>query len=87
MAGQTSALISTLRLGPAVVLGWSMGGMIAQALAVLHPAQVSRLILAATQPGTGRARSIPAAAAAALASPDPAGALSVLFPPGQALAA
>lgn len=87
MAGQASALISTLGVGPATVLGWSMGGMIAQALAVLHPAQVSRLILAATQPGTGRALPIPAAAAAALASPNPGAALSVLFPPGQAAAA
>ncbi len=87
MADQASALISALRLGRTAVLGWSMGGMIAQALAVLHPAQVSRLILAATQPGTGKALPIPAAAAAAVASPNPAVVLSVLFPPGQAAAA
>ncbi|HEX3492842.1 MAG TPA: alpha/beta hydrolase [Streptosporangiaceae bacterium] len=55
MADQTSALIDTLRLGRADVLGWSMGGMIAQALAVLHPAQVRRLVLCATYPGTGQA--------------------------------
>jgi pimeloyl-ACP methyl ester carboxylesterase len=53
MAGQTSALIDTLHLGRPDVLGWSMGGMIAQALAVLHPAQVRRLVLCATYPGTG----------------------------------
>jgi len=53
MAEQTSALIDTLRLGRPDVLGWSMGGMIAQALAVLHPAQVRRLVLCATFPGTG----------------------------------
>jgi pimeloyl-ACP methyl ester carboxylesterase len=64
-----------------------MGGMIAQALAVLHPAQVSRLILAATQPGTGDARPIPAAAAAAAASANPGAVLSVLFPPDQSAAA
>ncbi len=52
MADQTSALISALHLGPTSVLGWSMGGMIAQALAVLHPSQVSRLVLAATPAGT-----------------------------------
>ena len=40
---QTSALIGTLGLGPPDVLGWSMGSMIAQALAVLHPDQVRRL--------------------------------------------
>ena len=56
MASQTSALIAALRLGRPAVLGWSMGGMIAQALAVSRPAQVSRLILAATAVGTGKAR-------------------------------
>ena len=55
MANQTSALMDTLHLGRADVLGWSMGGMIAQALAVLHPAQVRRLILCATNPGNGQA--------------------------------
>ena len=53
MANQTSALIERLGLGRPDVLGWSMGGMIAQALAVLHPAQVRRLVLCATYPGTG----------------------------------
>ena len=55
MADQTSALITALHLGRPDVLGWSMGGMIAQALAVLHPAQVRRLVLCATYPGTGQA--------------------------------
>jgi pimeloyl-ACP methyl ester carboxylesterase len=86
MANQASALISTLGLGRTAVLGWSMGGMIAQALAVLHPAQVSRLVLAATQAGTGHALPVPAAAGAAAASADPATVLSVLFPPDQAAA-
>jgi len=86
MAGQASALISTLRLGRTAVLGWSMGGMVAQALAVLHPRQVSRLILAATQAGTGKSLPIPPAAQAAAASSNPATVLSVLFPPDQAAA-
>lgn len=59
MASQTSALISALRLHRPAVLGWSMGGMIAQALAVSHPAEVSRLILAATAPGNGTALPLP----------------------------
>ncbi|MGD0559777.1 MAG: alpha/beta hydrolase [Streptosporangiaceae bacterium] len=85
MAEQTSALITALHLGRTAVLGWSMGGMIAQALAVLHPGQVSRLILAATQAGTGTSLPIPPAAQAALA--NLATALSVLFPPDQTAAA
>jgi pimeloyl-ACP methyl ester carboxylesterase len=85
MAEQTSALISALHLRRTAVLGWSMGGMIAQALAVLHPRQVSQLILASTQAGTGQSLPIPAAAQAALANPKTA--LSVLFPADQAAAA
>ena len=68
MADQTSALIDTLGLGRPDVLGWSMGGMIAQALAVLHPAQVGRLVLCATYPGTGAA--VPPSQAALQAGSD-----------------
>lgn len=87
MAKQTSALISALDLGRTSVLGWSMGGMIAQALVVLHPAQVTRLVLAATQPGTGKATAPRPAAAAAASSDDPATVLSVLFPPSASASA
>ncbi|MGH2914230.1 MAG: alpha/beta fold hydrolase [Steroidobacteraceae bacterium] len=55
MANQTSALIATLGLKRPNVLGWSMGSMITQALAVLHPGQVNRLILCAAYPGNGTA--------------------------------
>ena len=79
MASQTSALIAALGLHRPAVLGWSMGGMIAQALAVLHPRQVRRLILAATPAGTGRSLPIPPRPAAILAGPNPAAALSVIF--------
>src|SRR6476659_11164789 len=68
MADQTSALIDTLGLGRPNLLGWSMGGMIAQALAVLHPAQVGRLVLCATFPGTGAA--VPPSQAALQAGSD-----------------
>ena len=54
MADQTSALIDALALGKPDVLGWSMGGMIAQALAIRHPSQVNRLVLCATFPGSGK---------------------------------
>ncbi|HXW81110.1 MAG TPA: alpha/beta hydrolase [Acidimicrobiales bacterium] len=87
MANQVSALITSLGLGRPAVLGWSMGGMIAQALAVLHPSQVGRLVLAATQAGNGDATPPSAAVAAAAGSTNPAAVLSVLFPPGQKSAA
>ena len=86
MASQTSALISALRLHRPAVLGWSMGGMIAQALTVSHPAQVSRLILAATAPGTGKAAPLPAYTFTVFRlSPEKQAA--VLFPANQATAA
>jgi pimeloyl-ACP methyl ester carboxylesterase len=81
MAGQLSALITTLRLRRPAVLGWSMGGMIAQVLAVQHPAQVSRLILAGTEPGTGQALPIPQATLDQLGSTDVATVIGLLFPP------
>lgn len=87
MADQTSALLTTLHIGRASVLGWSMGGMVAQALAVGHPDQVSRLVLAATQPGTGKSLPVPAAAAAALISPNVLTLLGALFPANQMAAA
>jgi pimeloyl-ACP methyl ester carboxylesterase len=83
MAAQTSALISTLGPGGCDVLGWSMGGLIAQSLAVTHPQQVRRLVLAATQAGTGTARPVPSAIQAALDSGNPAEVLSSLFPADQ----
>ena len=55
--------------------------MIAQALAVQHPSQVSKLVLAATQAGNGKAVAPAAAASAAASSDDPKAVLSVLFPP------
>jgi pimeloyl-ACP methyl ester carboxylesterase len=53
MANQTAAFIDALHLGRADVLGWSMGTAVVQALAVLHPSQVRRLILCAPYPGNG----------------------------------
>ncbi|HEY7483612.1 MAG TPA: alpha/beta hydrolase [Streptosporangiaceae bacterium] len=83
MAGQTGALLTELRLRRPAVLGWSMGGMIAQALAVLHPGQVGRLILAATQPGTGQALPIPQSVIDKLGSTDLDTVISLLFPPDR----
>ncbi len=85
MASQTSALITALRLNRPDVLGYSMGGMIAQALAVLHPAQVRRLVLCATFPGTGTVIP-PQARINALTSGSTAQVRAVLYPANQVLA-
>jgi pimeloyl-ACP methyl ester carboxylesterase len=84
MARQTGALIDTLRLSRPDVLGWSMGGMIAQALAVLDPSQVRRLVLCATFPGTGA--TVPSTTITALTRLAPQQLETVLFPPNQAKA-
>jgi pimeloyl-ACP methyl ester carboxylesterase len=86
MAGQTSAFLAALHIGRCAVLGWSMGGMVAQALAIEHPRQVSRLILAATQAGTGKASPPTAAEQAEASSTDAGAVLNLLFPPGQVTA-
>jgi len=82
MASQTSALITALGLGRPDVLGWSMGSMIAQALAVLHPGQVNRLVLSASYPGDGTAARPPQQAINAL-NQGGQQALGVLFPANQ----
>jgi pimeloyl-ACP methyl ester carboxylesterase len=84
MADDVAALIRRLRLGRPDVLGYSMGGMTAQSLAVRYPGRVRRLVLAATAPGDGRGTLPGQAALEALASPQSAfGTLRFLFPPGQ----
>ncbi len=84
MTSQASALISALGLRRPAVLGWSMGGMIAQALAVSHPAQVSRLILAATAVGTGKAVPLPPFATVPGVNSEQL--VAALFPKDQAAA-
>jgi pimeloyl-ACP methyl ester carboxylesterase len=85
MANQTSALITALGLGRPDVLGWSMGSMIAQALAVLHPGQVNRLVLSASYPGNGTATR-PAQQAINALNLGGQQALAVLFPADQTAA-
>jgi pimeloyl-ACP methyl ester carboxylesterase len=87
MADQTGALISSLHLKDANVLGWSMGSMIAQALAILHPSQVSRLVLLATFSGLGNAVQPSQKAVNALTSGNAAAAQADLFPANQTMAA
>jgi 3-oxoadipate enol-lactonase len=51
MAADAAGLLEALGISRAAVLGHSLGGFIAQELAVTHPELVSRLILASTNPG------------------------------------
>jgi pimeloyl-ACP methyl ester carboxylesterase len=85
MGRDVASLITALHLRRADVLGWSMGGMIAQALAHDRPKLVRRLILCATAPGDGTA-TFPAVDLAAQLSggaANAAGLLTQLFPPGR----
>ena len=55
MAADTQALLSALAVGRAHILGISLGGRIALALALAHPEQVDRLVLVSTSArGVGR---------------------------------
>lgn len=51
LADDAAAVLRRLAPGGAAVLGVSMGGMVAQHLAVRHPAAVNRLVLGCTSPG------------------------------------
>jgi pimeloyl-ACP methyl ester carboxylesterase len=88
MGDDAAALIRALRLRRPDVIGWSMGGMIAQSLAVRHPASLRRLVLLATAPGDGKAVPPLPDALALLSGQDanPAALLGFLFPPGHAAA-
>jgi len=51
MADDTVALMDYLKIGKAHVLGVSMGGMIAQEMAINYPERVGKLVLVSTTPG------------------------------------
>jgi len=51
MANDTVGLLDAIGIERADVFGVSMGGMIAQEIAVRHPERINRLILGATSPG------------------------------------
>ena len=83
LADSTAALMDAIGVERANVLGWSMGGFVAQRLAVDHPERVRHLILAGTNPG-GRQAVLGTRAAQAIDSdPDPSDAeiLHELYPP------
>jgi pimeloyl-ACP methyl ester carboxylesterase len=58
-ANDTVGLLNALEINKTDVLGWSMGGFIAQQLAVTNPERVDRLILYATSCGGSNDRPTP----------------------------
>jgi len=85
LANTTADLMEAIDLPRADVLGWSMGGFVAQRLAIEHPQRVSHLVLAGTNPGgshtvlgTPRVQEIDS-------EPDPSEAdiLRELYPPAR----
>jgi pimeloyl-ACP methyl ester carboxylesterase len=85
LAGMTASLMEAIHLPEADVLGWSLGGFVAQRLAIEHPQQVSHLILAGTNPGGSRTVLGTPKAQAVDSQPDPAEAeiLRELYPPDR----
>jgi pimeloyl-ACP methyl ester carboxylesterase len=85
LAASTDALMEAIDLPRADVLGWSMGGFVAQRLAINHPARISHLILAGTNPGGSRTVLGTRKAQAIDSEPDPSEAdiLRELYPPDR----
>jgi pimeloyl-ACP methyl ester carboxylesterase len=85
LADATAGLMEAIDLPRADVLGWSMGGFVAQRLAIDHPARVSHLILAGTNPGGSRTVLGTPKAQAIDSEPDPSEAdiLRELYPPDR----
>jgi pimeloyl-ACP methyl ester carboxylesterase len=85
LAAATAGLLRAIGIREADVLGWSMGGFVAQRLAIEHPGLVSHLILAGTNPGGSEAVLGTPEAQAVDSEPDPSDRdiLRELYPPGR----
>jgi pimeloyl-ACP methyl ester carboxylesterase len=85
LADTTAGLMSAIDVPEADVLGWSMGGFVAQRLAVDHPQRVSHLILAGTNPGGSQTVLGSPEAQAVDSEPNPSDEdiLGELYPPNR----
>lgn len=85
LAGTISGFMDAIDVDHANVLGWSMGGFVAQRLAIDHPDRVDALILAGTNPGGRRAVLGGPEVQELDSKPDPTedDTLSELYPPDQ----
>jgi pimeloyl-ACP methyl ester carboxylesterase len=85
LARTAVGLLDELEIERAAVLGWSMGGFVAQRMAIEHPERVSSLVLAGTNPGGPQAVLGTPEAQAIDSDPDPTEGdiLSLLYPPGE----
>jgi 3-oxoadipate enol-lactonase len=68
MARDVTRVLDAARIRRGHVVGASLGGMVAQELAVNHPERVDRLVLACTTPGWPFAYPMPASSAQLMAS-------------------
>ncbi len=69
-ADDAAEVLTALGAGPALVYGTSMGGRVAQRLAIDHPSVVARLVLACTSPGGRHALERDTEVRRSLADPD-----------------
>lgn len=85
LADTTAGLMNAIDVPGADVLGWSMGGFVAQRLAVDHPQKVSHLILAGTNPGGSQTVLGSPEAQAVDSEPNPSDEdiLGKLYPPNR----
>lgn len=68
MASDVVAVLDAAGVGRTHVLGTSLGGMVAQELAISHPERVDRLVLACTTPGWPSGYLMPAASVRLIAA-------------------
>jgi pimeloyl-ACP methyl ester carboxylesterase len=85
VADAVAGTMAAIGVPRADVLGWSMGGFVAQRLAIEHPGRVARLVLAGTNPGGPRAVLGPPSLQKVDSDPDPSTSaiLRELYPPNR----